>query len=192
MTPESRCESFQRNGVVAASFIIVFSAVLLLFGPFFALVFALLAMCISAISHEIRLRRRFRLAAEQRSIERRDNIVSLGRVPALRAVPKPYPDLSALVVRTFHNDDTMFTCEICLEDAQEGDELASSPNKDCIHEFHADCIRQSLLRLPTCPCCRRDFFSPHDAVIAPTVTDEAIPQRVDSTTEVQVEEINDV
>lgn len=192
MTTESRCESFQRNGVFAIILVIVFGALLLFLGPFFALVFVVLAMSISAFSQEIRLRRRFRLASEQRSIERRDEILSIGRIPAPRAVPKPSLDLSVLVVRTFHMDDVMFTCEICLEDAQEGEELASSPNKDCIHEFHADCIRQSLLRLPTCPCCRRDFLSPHDAVVAPTVTDEAIPQRVDSTTEGQVEEINDV
>ena len=189
MTFDSRCDSVQSNGSLAACFIVVFGAVLLFIGPFYALVFLVLTMCISVISQEFRGRRRFRLAVEQRSSERPVDIESLGRIPAPRVVPESAPDLSSLVVRTFHKDDPMFTCEICLEDAQEGEEVASSSNKDCIHEFHGNCIRQALRRQQTCPCCRRDYLSPHDAVVAPSPSDQVIPHRMDSPTTVEEEDI---
>jgi hypothetical protein len=50
-------------------------------------------------------------------------------------------------------------CEICLDEFQAGDIIASSPNKFCIHKFHKDCITPALLVNPTCPCCRRDYLT---------------------------------
>jgi hypothetical protein len=46
-------------------------------------------------------------------------------------------------------------CEICLVDCDGNDKnIAGSPNAECVHIFHSDCILEWLERKPTCPCCR--------------------------------------
>jgi hypothetical protein len=49
-------------------------------------------------------------------------------------------------------------CNICLLDYQVGDAVAWSPNLDCIHTFHKDCVLDWLVRKPTCPNCRHDYL----------------------------------
>lgn len=67
-------------------------------------------------------------------------------------------DFDALVVRTMDQTDEPRLCEICLEEIKEGDLVANSPNKECIHSFHKECICQALGCTPTCPCCRREYL----------------------------------
>jgi hypothetical protein len=59
-----------------------------------------------------------------------------------------------------HHDtrDRGTACDICLLDYQVGDDVAWSPNLDCSHAFHNDCILDWLVRKPTCPNCRHDFL----------------------------------
>ena len=55
--------------------------------------------------------------------------------------------------------DQPTTCDICLLDYEEGEELAWSHNEGCIHAFHKECITDWLLRNPKCPLCRRDYVT---------------------------------
>jgi hypothetical protein len=74
-------------------------------------------------------------------------------------------DVSSLLLRTFGANEPVRACEICLDYLDEGDEVARSANPECMHEFHFDCIRQSLKRRTTCPCCRREYLSPQNEAI---------------------------
>ncbi|KAL7542040.1 hypothetical protein ACHAXR_011464 [Thalassiosira sp. AJA248-18] len=51
------------------------------------------------------------------------------------------------------------TCAICLVHYEPGCYVSWSPNKECTHAFHRDCILMWLLKKeePLCPCCRREF-----------------------------------
>lgn len=50
------------------------------------------------------------------------------------------------------------TCDICLLSFEKDDEVAWSPNPDCVHCYHKDCILDWLLRKPTCPSCRQNYL----------------------------------
>ena len=50
-------------------------------------------------------------------------------------------------------------CDICLLEYQVGDAVAWSPNPDCTHCFHKDCVLDWLVRKPTCPNCRHDYLN---------------------------------
>jgi len=50
------------------------------------------------------------------------------------------------------------SCDICILDFEVGDEVAWSPNLDCSHAFHKDCILNWIVRKPTCPNCRQDYI----------------------------------
>jgi len=71
--------------------------------------------------------------------------------------PVPLVEESSLVVRTMPPKGIAMTCEICLEDVLEGEQMRGSPNAECIHEFHLECILHALQRRTICPCCRRDY-----------------------------------
>jgi hypothetical protein len=50
------------------------------------------------------------------------------------------------------------TCDICLIDYKVGDDVAWSPNLECTHAFHKECVLDWLVRKPTCPNCRHDYL----------------------------------
>lgn len=50
-------------------------------------------------------------------------------------------------------------CDICILEFEVGDEVAWSPNLNCSHAFHKDCILDWLVRKPTCPNCRQDYVN---------------------------------
>lgn len=49
-------------------------------------------------------------------------------------------------------------CDICLIKYRVGDEIAWSPNMECTHSFHKDCLLDWLVRKTSCPNCRRDYL----------------------------------
>lgn len=49
-------------------------------------------------------------------------------------------------------------CSICLSEYKHNQSICYSPNKQCTHFFHKDCIVEWLLNDDGCPCCRRDFL----------------------------------
>lgn len=50
------------------------------------------------------------------------------------------------------------SCDVCLLEFEVGDEIAWSPNLDCVHMFHKECILDWLVRKPTCPNCRNNYL----------------------------------
>lgn len=62
-------------------------------------------------------------------------------------------------------------CEICLNEWNDDDEIidscsriVASPNPECNHVYHLECILQWLQHHPTCPCCRAEYL--------PTIQDD--------------------
>lgn len=50
-------------------------------------------------------------------------------------------------------------CAVCMIYYENGDEVIWSPNDECIHCYHSDCILTWLSRgKKKCPCCRMDFI----------------------------------
>lgn len=56
----------------------------------------------------------------------------------------------------FRDRGTM--CDICLLEFEVDDEVAWSPNLNCSHTFHKDCILDWLMRKQSCPSCRQDYL----------------------------------
>lgn len=50
------------------------------------------------------------------------------------------------------------TCDICLLEFEVDDMVAWSPNTECSHCFHKDCILDWLVRKHSCPSCRKDYL----------------------------------
>lgn len=48
-------------------------------------------------------------------------------------------------------------CLICLSNYTPDEKVGGSPNPECTHIFHMDCILKWLERKPTCPCCRASY-----------------------------------
>jgi hypothetical protein len=67
------------------------------------------------------------------------------------------------------------TCAICLNQYVIDEVIIWSPNRDCVHCFHEDCIMPWLMRKSSkhrqCPCCRQSFVSS----TATTTTVKAVP-----------------
>ena len=50
------------------------------------------------------------------------------------------------------------SCDICLMEYEVGEEICWSPNEECTHGFHKECMLNWLLRNPHCPVCRQDYL----------------------------------
>jgi hypothetical protein len=48
-------------------------------------------------------------------------------------------------------------------DYQVGEQVCWSPNDECVHCFHKDCMLDWLLQNPKCPVCRRNYLVKHDS-----------------------------
>ena len=154
------------TGLASVCFVFIFGAILLFVSPFFAIVFAFLTLSIFVVSQEARGRRRFQEIAA--STDQQPTDIE-AHVPATESAIQTI-DTSLLLLRKVQKDDPIVTCEICLDDVVIGEELARSPNKNCIHEFHTNCIQQALHRQSTCPCCRREYLHPMEASSNPATT----------------------
>merc|ERR1712071_139790 len=53
-------------------------------------------------------------------------------------------------------------CAVCLCEYEMDENICSSPNKNCKHYFHRDCIVEWLMTCVECPICRNDFLSTGD------------------------------
>lgn len=76
------------------------------------------------------------------------------------SIPYPGETVSSEEILCGIVDDTQdrdITCDICMLEFRVGDEIAWSPNVNCDHAFHKDCILEWLVRKPTCPICRQDY-----------------------------------
>lgn len=61
--------------------------------------------------------------------------------------------------RTYDIPPANECCGICLLEYEVGDEVAFSPNDDCVHAYHKECIVGWLLRKNNdCPFCRLDYL----------------------------------
>lgn len=49
-------------------------------------------------------------------------------------------------------------CNICLMDFEVGDEVSWSPNPECVHSFHKECLVDWLMVKNICPVCRREYI----------------------------------
>lgn len=49
-------------------------------------------------------------------------------------------------------------CGICLCEYEDGDEICISPNHECQHAFHKECMVEWLMSHDDCPCCRKDYL----------------------------------
>ena len=142
-------------------FLVGFGTALVLGGPLLGLLYL---VTISIYFGFKRYRRRLGLLqANQRSpVASSDPVLLVLQQQQSSSLAAKTPvDLSTLTVRTIQADEPVvivMTCDICLEDMKEGEEVAASPNPECIHEFHVHCIVQSLQRQTTCPCCRREYL----------------------------------
>lgn len=54
-------------------------------------------------------------------------------------------------------------CEICLIDWDDSNHnVVGSPNPECTHVFHEECIIEWLEHSSTCPCCRAEYLPTDD------------------------------
>lgn len=57
------------------------------------------------------------------------------------------------------NDPQEGRCEICLQDLHAPLlSIVKSPNPQCIHCFHDECVLEWMETNPTCPCCRAPYL----------------------------------
>ena len=70
--------------------------------------------------------------------------------------------LARMVSTFFETEGKDTACGICLMEYDEGDEVCWSPNPECLHAFHKECILDWTVRNPQCPVCRRNFVGNGD------------------------------
>lgn len=74
-----------------------------------------------------------------------------------------------------HQVDSKKQCPICLDDYDIGDEICSSPNHECPHVFHVECMSEWLMKRNECPLCRADYLK-----ISTTDEEEGDVERVET------------
>ena len=73
-------------------------------------------------------------------------------------------------------------CSVCMMCYEDGDAVIWSPNLECVHCYHSDCILTWLSRgKKKCPCCRMDFIpkSSENEESAFTSTTQQRPENAD-------------
>jgi len=49
-------------------------------------------------------------------------------------------------------------CFICLCEYEPNEEICVSPNHECTHVYHKECMTEWLMAHDECPCCRKDYL----------------------------------
>lgn len=62
-------------------------------------------------------------------------------------------------IRSLTEPSQPTSCDICLAEYEVDEEVSWSPNEDCTHAFHKECITDWLMTHSTCPCCRRNYLT---------------------------------
>lgn len=73
-------------------------------------------------------------------------------------INKPEDDVNDDYFGISERRDRETTCDICLVDYEVGDFVAWSPNLECTHCFHKECVLDWLVRKNSCPSCRKDYL----------------------------------
>lgn len=90
---------------------------------------------------------------------------------------------------SFGKDDQPTGCNICLMDFEIGEEIGWSPNPDCIHAFHKECIVDWLMVKNECPICRRDYLNEKVNDIEVSGDDERLNEAIESIGSIQDEQV---
>lgn len=69
--------------------------------------------------------------------------------------------------QTVKHVDQEPNCAICLDKFVKDEEIGTSPNKQCTHFYHKECILEWLLVNEECPTCRRNFLELEDETSPP-------------------------
>ena len=151
-TEQERLKKAFCSIVVPIVFLVIIS--LLFFGPFAGLLFFSMVLLFCLCTRRSIMYRRAQEDNEQRHI---------GHVQGQRgnSPEEQAPNFDALIVRQYAvpTDGTSeAVCDICLDEFQEAELIARSPNTFCIHEFHKECIINALQVNQSCPCCRREYL----------------------------------
>uniref|UniRef100_A0A7S1B772 RING-type domain-containing protein n=1 Tax=Corethron hystrix TaxID=216773 RepID=A0A7S1B772_9STRA len=85
----------------------------------------------------------------------KDRISSRSSCPT---VPKS-PTLSGVTEMDKKYDAN--ACAICLCSYDAGENVSWSPNEECDHVFHTECISSWLMKSSECPVCRRNYLEAH-------------------------------
>eukprot|EP00567_Pseudictyota_dubia_P018095 CAMPEP_0197436886 /NCGR_PEP_ID=MMETSP1175-20131217/4238_1 /TAXON_ID=1003142 /ORGANISM="Triceratium dubium, Strain CCMP147" /LENGTH=264 /DNA_ID=CAMNT_0042966277 /DNA_START=260 /DNA_END=1054 /DNA_ORIENTATION=+ len=75
-------------------------------------------------------------------------------IPSTSSVP-----VSTRLMEDPFAEDEAPTCPICMVEYEEGDTICWSPNPECTHAFHWECISQWLLKHDECPQCRNNYLN---------------------------------
>ena len=77
-----------------------------------------------------------------------------------------------------HNDNNESTtsCSICLSKFEDGEEICFSPNPECSHSFHKECIVEWLMMHNECPYCRRNYLSSSDNIENKPVDEQIVSE----------------
>lgn len=58
-----------------------------------------------------------------------------------------------------NNNTVAKKCQICLIKFRVGDQIGWSPNPNCIHTFHMECLEAWLMEKDQCPLCRHPYLA---------------------------------
>ena len=85
----------------------------------------------------------------------RDHDLNLSKYSLLQMRPS---SLKSIVSNYFEIDCDTECCQICLTEYCEGDVVCWSPNEECVHAFHKECMLDWTVRNPRCPVCRINYL----------------------------------
>lgn len=139
---------------IVVPIVFLVSISLLFFGPLAGLLFFSIALLFFLCTRRTILYRQ-----EQEDNEQ----IHIGQGQQRRnTTAEQIPNFDALIVRQYavpeEGASSEAVCDICLDEFQEAELIARSPNIFCIHEFHKECIINALQVNPMCPCCRREYL----------------------------------
>lgn len=83
-------------------------------------------------------------------------------------------------MRSLNDSDAHQSCAICLDQFEDGEDICSSQNRHCKHQFHLSCTFEWLLKSQECPCCRRDYLTIENSTLDLEAAQQLSPSNTDS------------